>query len=372
MLKHLDKLLLLAMLALIAIGVVVIASAGQGYNGAAFGRSLVQKQIIAAGIGLTLAIVAMLFDYEEFGRMTWVLYGLNCLLLAVVLVIGRLTNGAQSWIGYGWIQIQPSELGKVMLILTLGHHLDRMDRIDRLRDLFWPIVHVLPLLGLLLLEPDLGTALVFVVIAAAMVFVAGFPGWKMLLLGGTPIGGVLGWFLAHEKWGVSMWPMQQHQIDRLRTFFNPTADPTGTGYQVMQSKIAIGHGGLLGQGLFKGTQNQLGFLPEQHTDFIFSVVGEELGFRGGIAILALFMLLVWRCMAVAATARDRYGSLIATGVTAMIAIHVLENVGMTMGVMPVTGIPLPFISYGGSSLMANMIAVGLVLNVGMRRQKLMF
>jgi rod shape determining protein RodA len=135
MLKHLDKLLLLAMLALIAIGVVVIASAGQGYNGAAFGRSLVQKQTIAAGIGLTLAIVAMLFDYEEFGRMTWVLYGLNCVLLAVVLVIGRLTNGAQSWIGYGWIQIQPSELGKVMLILTLGHHLDRMDRIDRLREI---------------------------------------------------------------------------------------------------------------------------------------------------------------------------------------------------------------------------------------------
>jgi rod shape determining protein RodA len=222
------------------------------------------------------------------------------------------------------------------------------------------------------LEPDLGTALVFVVIAAAMIFVAGFPGWKMLLLGGTPIGGVLGWFLAHEKWGVSMWPMQTHQIDRLRTFFNPTADPTGTGYQVMQSKIAIGHGGLLGQGLFKGTQNQLGFLPEQHTDFIFSVVGEELGFRGGITILALFMVLLWRCMAIAATSRDRYGSLIATGVTAMIAIHVLENVGMTMGVMPVTGIPLPFISYGGSSLMANMIAVGLVLNVGMRRQKLMF
>ncbi|HYF91473.1 MAG TPA: rod shape-determining protein RodA [Symbiobacteriaceae bacterium] len=373
LLKHLDKLLVLAMVALITIGIVVITSAARGYIGPEGAGAFVNRQIVAAGAGLVLMIIAMLFDYEEYARMTWVLYGLNCALLALVLVMGKLTNGAQSWISLGPLgQIQPSEFGKVMLILTLGHHLNRMERIESIWDLVVPGLHLAPLMILLLLQPDLGTSLVFVVISAAMIYVAGFPGWKLALLGGGPIAAVIGWYYAHVKWNVSMWPLQEHQIERLQTFFDPTADPTDAGYQVMQSKISIGSGGWFGRGLYKGTQNQLGFLPEQHTDFIFSVVGEELGFVGGAVILALFLLLLWRIMSVAATSKDRYGTLIATGVTAMIGFHVLENVGMTLGVMPVTGIPLPFISYGGSALMANMIAIGLVLNVGMRRQKIMF
>lgn len=372
LLKHLDKFLVLVMFALITIGVVVISSAGLGYNGPEAAAGMVKKQIIAAAIGLVLITVALIFDYEEFGRMTWVLYGLNCALLLAVLVMGKLTNGAQSWIAIGPVQIQPSELGKVMLILTLGHHLSRMDRLESIWDLIIPGLHVAPLLGLLLAQPDLGTALVFVAITAAMVYMAGFPGWKLVLLGGTPIASVFGWYFAHVKWKVSMWPLMPHQIERLQTFIDPTADPTGAGYQVVQSKISIGSGGWLGRGLYQGTQNQLGFLPEQHTDFIFSVIGEELGFVGGATVLFLFLLLLWRVMAIAASSKDRYGSLIATGVTAMIGFHVLENVGMTLGVMPVTGIPLPFISYGGSALMANMLAIGVVLNVGMRRQKIMF
>lgn len=372
LLKHLDKLLVLAMVALIIIGIVVISSAGLGYNGPAAAAGMVKKQIIAAGIGLVLMLIAMLFDYEEFSRMTWVIYGLNCVLLLAVLAMGKLQNGAQSWIQIGPMQIQPSELGKVMLILTLGNQLDRMERLESIWDLIVPAFHVAPLLVLLMLQPDLGTSLVFIVITAAMVYMAGFPGWKMVLLGGGPIGAVVGWFFAHVKWGVSMWPLDEYQVGRLETFFNPTADPTGDGYQVMQSKISIGSGGWFGRGLYQGTQNQLGFLPEQHSDFIFAVIGEELGFVGGATILFLFLVLLWRIMAVAATSRDRYGTLIATGVTAMIGFHVLENVGMTLGVMPVTGIPLPFISYGGSALMANMVAIGLVLNVGMRRQKIMF
>jgi rod shape determining protein RodA len=375
LLRHLDKLLLLAMLALIGTGIVVISSAARGYmgtEGAALG--FVHRQLAAAGIGFVLMLVALLFDYEEYGRMTWVLYGLNVLLLLAVLAMGKFTNGAQSWISLGPVQIQPSELGKVMLILTLGHHLDRMERLQSIWDLVTPAIHVLPLLALLLLQPDLGTALVFVAITAAMVYMAGFPGWKLSLLGGGPIAAVAGWFAAYKKWPdkVSMWPLKEHQIARLETFVNPTADPTGTGYHVIQSKISIGSGGMMGRGLYHGTQNMLGFLPEQHTDFIFSVIGEELGFAGGALVLLLFLVLLWRVMAIAATAKDRYGSLIATGVTAMIGFHVLENVGMTLGVMPVTGIPLPFISYGGSSMMANMVAIGLVLNVGMRRQKIMF
>jgi rod shape determining protein RodA len=218
-------------------------------------------------------------------------------------------------------------------------------------------------MGLILLQPDLGTAMVFVGILFGMLWVAGA---NPKHLGAIVLAGLI---LAVPLF---LWVLKPYQQARLMTLFNPYADPTGNGYNVIQSMIAIGSGRFLGKGLFGGTQTQLNFVPEHHTDFIFSVIGEELGFAGGALVLFLFLILLWRIMTVAATSKDKYGALIATGVTAMIGFHVLENVGMTMGVMPVTGIPLPFISYGGSSLMANMIAIGLVLNVGMRRQKIMF
>lgn len=360
------------MAALITFGVVIISSAARGYIGPEGASGFVNRQIISACIGLVLMMIILLFDYSEFGRMSLAIYGVNAALLLAVLAVGKISNGAQSWIGFGPVHLEPSELGKVMLILTMGYHLSRMDRLQGLLDLVQPAVHVAPLLVLIMLQPDLGTALVFLAITAAMVYMAGFPGWKLGLLGMGPIAAIAGWFYSHLRWGVSMWPLQEHQIERLRDFVDPTADPLGSGYQVMQSKISIGSGGLFGKGLYQGTQNQLGFLPEQHTDFVFSVIGEELGFVGGAAVLLLFLVLLWRIMSVAALAKDRYGLLIASGVTAMIGFHVLENVGMTLGIMPVTGIPLPFISYGGSSLIANIVAVALVLNVGMRRQKIMF
>lgn len=372
LLKHIDKLLVLVMLLLVTFGIVAVSSAARGYVGPARAMSFVNKQIIAASIGLFLIAVAVLLDYTEFARMQWVIYGLNVALLLAVLVIGRATNGAVEWIGYGAFQIQPSEFGKIMLILTLGNQLSQTDRMDRIRDLIGPILHVLPLVGLVLAQNDLGTALVFVAIAVGMVFMAGFPGWKILALGVPPVAAVGGWLYAHLRWHVSMWPLQDHQIKRLITFVNPNYDPLDAGWQVLQSRISIGSGGLLGRGLYHGTQNQLGFLPEQHTDFIFSVVGEELGFIGGALLIMLFLVLLWRVMVIAGSAKDAYGTLIATGVAAMIGFHVIESIGMTMGVMPMTGIPLPFVSYGGSSMMANMLGIGLVLNVGMRRQKIMF
>lgn len=371
LLRHLDKLLLLVVAALMAFGVVIISSAARGYN-LETADSFVKKQMIAAMLGLVLMLVVMLFDYSEFGRMSTIIYGLNIGLLVAVLVVGTEMNGARAWIDIGGFRLQPGEYGKVMLILTLAYHLSRLDRLESIWDLILPGLHVLPLVGLLILEPDLGTALVFLVIAAAMIYMAGFPGWKLTVLGGTPIALVGAWFYAHLRWGVSMYPLQPHQIERIRNFVNPDADPLDSGWQVLQSKISIGSGGLWGKGLYQGTQNQLGFLPEQHTDFIFSVIGEELGFVGGATVILLFLILLWRIMTIAATSKDRYGMLIATGVTAMIGFHVLENVGMTLGIMPVTGIPLPFISYGGSNLMANLVALGLVLNVGMRRQTIMF
>jgi rod shape determining protein RodA len=372
MLRHLDKLLFLAMAALIGVGLVAVSSAALGGFGPEDGHLYVIKQGLAAGIGLVLVVGVLIFDYEEMGRLSLVIYGVNVALLVAVLAIGKATNGAQSWIPVGPLQLQPSELGKVMLILTLGHHLSRLERLEGLRDLVLPALHVAPIAGLVLLQNDFGTAMVMVVITAAMVYMAGFPGWKMWILGGVPIGAFAAWFYAHFRWGISMWPLQDYQVDRLKVFIDPASDPTNRGYQVMQSKIAIGSGGLTGRGLYQGVQNQLGYLPEQHTDFIFSVIAEEMGLAGGCAVLALYLLLFWRIMAIGAGARDRYGALVCTGVSAMIGFHVLENIGMTMGVMPVTGIPLPFLSYGGSSMMANMLAIGLVLNVGMRRQTLEF
>jgi rod shape determining protein RodA len=372
LLRHMDKLLLLVTVCLVAFGIVVISSAARGFIGPEGASGFVIKQMIAAGVGLGVMAAALLFDYDEFGRMTWILYGLNLLLLVTVLVIGKTTNGAQSWISIGGFQLQPGEYGKILLILTLGHHLSKAEQMNSIWDLFLPALHVAPPLVLLLLQPDLGTALVFIAVTAAMIYMAGFPGWKLVLLAGTPIAAVAGWFYAHLTWGVSMWPLKDYQVKRLLTLVDPSADPLGSGYQVGQSLISIGSGGFYGRGLYQGTQNQLGFLPEQHTDFIYSVIGEELGFVGGLGVIVLFLALLWRMMSIAATAKDTYGALIVTGVAAMIGFHVLENIGMTLGVMPVTGIPLPFLSYGGSSLMTNMIAVGLVLNVGMRRQKIMF
>jgi rod shape determining protein RodA len=371
LLRNLDKWLLLVIAALVTMGLVVISSAARGYIGVEGASGFVIKQAVSAMLGTILLSIILCFDYSEFGRMWQVIYGTNLVLLAAVLVIGKTTNGAQAWIGLGPVHIEPGEYGKVMLILTLAHIISRADKLETIWDLIPVALHLGLPLGLIMLQPDLGTALVYCCICAAMLYVAGFPGWKLLLLGGTPVAGMVGWVVAHLHWGVWI-PLGDYQIKRLTNFVNPTADIAGSGYQVFQSIIGIGSGGLFGKGLYLGTQNQLGFLPEQHTDFIFSVIGEELGFVGGLVVLGLFMLLVWRIMAAAAESKDRYGALIATGVAAMIGFHVLENVGMTMGVMPVTGIPLPFISYGGSSLMTNLMAMGLVLNVGMRRKTLMF
>lgn len=372
LLRNMDKLLLLTMFALIAIGVVVISSAARGFEGGGDPSGYIQKQIIAGALGLVGLLVLLIFDYGEFGRMWKVIYGINVGLLLLVLVVGRVTKGSQRWIHLGPLNVEPSEYAKIFVIITLGYLLSRMDRLDSVWDLIIPILHVLPVVGLILVQPDLGTSVILVVISASLVYMAGFSGWKMLLLGGGPIAAFSFWIYAHLKWGVSMWLMDEYQVNRILDFLDPSRDPLGTGWQVRQSKIAIGSGGLFGKGLGEGTQSQFGFVPDQHTDFIFSVVGEELGLIGGAVILLLFLMLLWRIMVIASTAKDLYGSLLATGVAVKIGFHVVQNVGMTLGLMPVTGITLPFISYGGTSLMTNVIAIGLVLNVGMRRQTLMF
>lgn len=373
LLRSLDKWLLLTVFILVGFGLVIISSAATGYMGSPEGaRSFILKQGIAFVLGLIGLAVVLLFDYEEFGRMWMIIYGLNCFLLMIVLVAGKIAGGAQSWLGAGMLNIQPGEYGKIMLILTLGHFLAKREEVKSFWDLIPVGIHVLPLLILLLLQPDLGTSLVFIVITIAMLYMAGYAGWKIIAWVGIPVGGFLGYFFAHEKWPSLWMPLGEYQLWRLRVFFNPALDPDNFGYHVMQSKIAIGSGGLFGKGLYHGTQNMLGFLPEQHTDFIFAVVCEELGFIGGAVLIFFLLFLLFRILQVSAGARDRYGALICVGVMAMLGFHILENVGMTIGVMPVTGIPLPFISYGGSSMITNLIGIALVLNVGMRRHTLQF
>lgn len=368
LLKYVDKWLVLTALLLFGGGLVVIASAS---NVLGEGDAFVRRQAAHFAVGLALFILALVFDYSEFSRLARFFYLLNLGLLALVLVVAESAGGAQRWLYIGPVGVQVSEPAKLLMIITLAAHLAHRPPPTRWVDLLAPLLHLAPAMLLIFLQPDLGTSLVFLVILLAMLYMAGAPGWRLATLLAGGIGAMVGWVAAHLHFGVWI-PLKDYQLARLITFANPDYDPANHGYQLMQSKAAISSGGLFGQGLFQGRISQSGVLPEQHTDFIFSVLGEELGFVGAAVLLFLFGFLLLRILQTAVTAKDRFGALVASGVGAMIGFHVLVNVGMTVGIMPVTGLPLPFISYGGSSLVANLAAIGLVTNVHMRRQTLMF
>ncbi|MGE5584985.1 MAG: rod shape-determining protein RodA [Bacillota bacterium] len=366
LLRNLDHSLVFGVLALCLVGFVIVFSATRG--GIAPGSSqdplyFLKRQAAAFVLGSLGCVAILTMDYRLAEKAHRVLYVGNICLLALVLVVGHRISGAQSWFRLGPVAVQPSELAKVALILTLAHQLAEAEDVRTHRGLVPAFAHAAIPAALVLLQNDLGTALVFGGITFAMLYVAGAKAKDLLaVLGaGTLASPVVFFFL-----------LKDYQRARLLAFLNPYADPTGTGYNVIQSTIAIGSGRFFGKGLFHGTQAQLNFLPAHHTDFIFSVIGEELGFIGAVAVLALYGLVLWRCVRTAACAKDAFGRLVATGVAAMLLFHVLVNVGMTMSLMPVTGIPLPFLSYGGSSLMANLIAVGFVLDIYMRRQKILF
>jgi rod shape determining protein RodA len=283
------------------------------------------------------------------------------LLLAAVLVVGRSSLGAQRWIGLGPLgQFQPSEIAKLVIVITLAKHLtDRAGPYRSAWELLPFLGHVaLPML-LIFKQPDLGTAMVYGAIFVGMLYAAGARQRDLATLGGA---GVL---LIPILWRF----LKEYQRRRLLAFVHPNLDPLGAGYGIIQSKIAVGSGLAWGKGLFLGTQGVLRFVPEHHTDFIFSVIGEEVGFVGAMVLLGLFLLWVFRGLRIAAVARDRFGALAAVGVVSMVAFHVFVNVGMTVGIMPITGIPLPFISYGGSALMTMLWATALLLNIGMRHQR---
>jgi rod shape determining protein RodA len=364
---HFDWLLLTLTLAIIAGGVVTIYSATAAHQHGNFTTNpLVIRQAFYAGAGLIGLIAVVLFDYRRLERYAYVVYGIGLVTLVLVPVVGSMGGGARRWIDLGLFSIQPSELTKIVLVIALARFFHRSHATGDLglRDCVGPTILLAVPAGLILAQPDLGTVGILVFIFVSMVALAGFRFRSVLLIlaVGAALAPLAWWYWPHV-WGL----LYPHQQRRVLTFLRPELDPLGAGYHVMQSKIAIGSGMFWGKGFLAGTQNKLNFLPEQHTDFIFSVFAEEWGYAGALVLIGLYAALVFRGLLVASRARDRFGALLAFGIVTIFFWQVVINVGMTSGILPVVGIPLPFFSYGGSSLTTMMIAVGLIINVNMRR-----
>lgn len=328
-------------------------------------RSDFNHQIVYLVVGVIAMFVLAFTDYHLWYRFARPIYAVAVIILAAVAFThaGQSALGAQRWIGFGPFVFQPSEPAKLLVTLSVAAMLASPKRTFKTwPDFVIPIVAVAVPAALVLKQPDLGTALVLIVILSAMLFFA----LPKLVQFGAYAAAVAAIAV------VSPLFLHSYQRERLLVFLNPNHDPQGSGWSLIQSKIAIGSGGLSGKGLFNGTQTQLGFVPEHATDFIFTVVGEELGFIGSMLLLGLYALLLWMGMLAVAAARDRYGLFVAAGIVAMFAFHVLVNIGMTVGIMPVTGIPLPFISYGGSSLVTCLASVGVLLNIHLQRTRMTF
>ncbi|AFZ11848.1 rod shape-determining protein RodA [Crinalium epipsammum PCC 9333] len=399
--QQVDWLLLAVTVGLTVFGGVMIRSAelNQGLT------DWWQHWLIGA-IGLAIALFISRSRYENLLEWHWIIYGLTNLSLIAVIVIGSSAKGAQRWISIGGFNLQPSEFAKVGVMITLAAilHTHTASTLPAFGKAL--AITAVPWL-LVFIQPDLGTSLVFGAITLGMLYWANAnPGWLLLLVSPivsailfnvflpswfiwAVIVGAVAWFslpwswygavgavianfasgeLGHIFWGL----LKDYQKDRLILFLDPQKDPLGGGYHLIQSRIAIGAGGFWGKGLNQGSQTQLNFIPEQHTDFIFSAIGEELGFIGCLAVLLVFWLLCWRLIIIAQTSKENFGSLLAIGVLSMIVFQVIVNIGMTIGLAPVTGIPLPWVSYGRSALLTNFIAIGIVESVANYRHRLKF
>ena len=368
-LRNLDWWLMISVASLIGVGALLVWSATEQrmVNAGLDPQTFLKKHVINAVIGLVLGSAAALVDYRALRAYAPFVYGASCLgLVAVLSPLGSTINGAHSWIVLpAGFQVQPSEFAKVALVVGMATLLgEKRDGEDAPRD-----VDVLLLLalaavpmGLIMLQPDLGTTLVLVFVILGVLAVANAPArWIVGLL----LAGVFVCFAA-----VQLGVLEDYQLDRFRAFADPSADPRGAGYNVNQAVTAIGAGGLFGTGLFKGTQTNGRFIPEQQTDFVFTVAGEELGLIGAGAIVLVLGIVLWRGLRIARLTNDPFGRLVAAGVVSWFAFQSFVNIGMTLGIMPVTGLPLPFVSYGGSAMFANLMAVGLLQNVHMRSREL--
>jgi rod shape determining protein RodA len=346
-----DPVLLGSAVALAALGVVLVGAATRRH-----GTAFPARQLLWVAVGAATLAATAVIDLGALWRRANVLYLVGLAGLVLVLSpLGASTNGAQAWFSLGPLALQPAELMKPVLVVALAAHGARAGGPLDARRLLGALVLLGLPIGLVLLQPDLGTAMVLVSLTVGVVAVAGARVRHLALLallGVVAVAGVL-------RAGV----LAPYQVERLTGFLHQSADPRGASWNLEQAKIAIGSGGLAGEGLFSGSQTRLAYVPEQHTDFVFTVVGEELGLVGGATVLGLFGLLAWRIWRAAWLSTDPFGALCCAGVLAMLVFQVTENVGMTMGITPITGIPLPFLSYGGSSMVASFAAVGLAANV---------
>ena len=362
-LRRVDFALILSATAIVIYGLVIISSATHINTPGEERFWFVQRQGIFAVVNAILGILFMNFDYRGLSQHGKKLYVFNLIMLVAVMLFGHAALGAQRWIQIGPISVQPSEFSKLIMIICMASVLEeRMGKLNSLQDILPIAAYVGVPFILVLKQPDLGTSLVFMAIFFGMVIACGMP-WKYFF--GIIFAGIAAFPLLWQF-------MKDYQKMRIMVFIDPNVDPLGSGYHIIQSKIAIGSGMLFGKGLFEGTQSQLNFLPENHTDFIFAVVGEELGFVGAVILLLLYLIVFWRGIIIAKEAGDVFGRLLAVGITSMLAFHVLVNVGMTTGIMPVTGIPLPLMSYGISSLTTNILAIAILLNINMHKQKFLW
>lgn len=353
-----DWILFVTMVALAVFGLVMIYSATRSA-----GSVSMERQMIFVAAGIVLYMVASMIDYREYRAVTPYLYGATLLALAAVFLFPE-RQGAQRWIDLPLFDLQPAEVAKVVVVLALASILAPHSRDDARPDLTWTkiglvLVTVAVPAALIYQQPDLGTMIVFVFTMMAMLFAAGASWRQLTTLAGS--GALVVAFLLQTG------RIAEYQLNRIRVLVNPEVDPQGIGYNLRQSKLAIGSGQLTGTGLFRGDQTNFQYVPEQETDFIFTAVAEQLGFLGGILVLVAFMILMWRVLVIASNARDRFGALITVGVASTLMFHIFINIGMTMGITPVTGLPLPFLSLGGSAFISLAFALGIVNSIWLRR-----
>lgn len=399
--EYFDRTIFFSVVGLAAIGLLSIYSATfDAYDGRDFYR-----QVLWAVIGFLAMLTMMLVPIRWLQRSAVTIFFASLSLLILVLVAGKRVYGSQSWLGFGGLGIQPSEFVKITTILALASYLSRSEvKVTELKDLVkTSIIVVFPIM-LIMLQPDFGTALTFLGMFVPMLYWAGASKFLIIIIiapalvaaasiiGTTPflivliLLGIGLWMLRHENqftaalvFGVNVvvgfmvqivyQKLPLYQQKRIATFLDPNNDPLGAGYNVIQAKVAIGSGGLVGKGFMRGTQTQLSFIPKQWTDFIFCVPGEEFGFLGGVIVLGLFAVVLYRGIHLASLSKNKFGSLVAIAITSLLAFHIFVNIGMSVGLMPVIGIPLPFLSYGGSSLVSYMMMAGLLMNVYANRKE---
>jgi rod shape determining protein RodA len=359
--RRFDWLLLGLVLVLSGFGVLMIGSA---LSGNLLMSWWYQRQLAFLGVGVLVLFLLAAFDYRLLATVTTPFYLAMLALLGVIAAVGTESGGAQRWLTVGELFLQPSELIKIAMILMLARYLSgHEESMGRLTVPIGALLLLAPAVTLIYLQPNLGTTLSLLVIAGTMLFVGGMRWYQIVLLGsGAAVAAVPAW----------QYLLKDYMRDRVLMFLNPSAAAAADRFNVEQAMISIGSGGWLGRGLFRGSQSQLHFLRVRHTDFIFSVTAEELGFVGALVMILLLAFLLLRLLRVATLARDMYGRLVVTGVTAMFFFQYVVNIGMNLNMMPVTGLPLPFISYGGSSLWSALAAIGLVQSVAMRHRKIEF